>query len=54
MKSQYVDSITLDELIRKLIEYKETNPEKKEKMVYFDCIHIKGELYDNGNVLELL
>lgn len=51
---RYVMSITLRELIRKLQEDIDAHPEHSDMMIYFDCLHIIGEVDRNGDILELI
>lgn len=43
MKSQYCNSITVDELIKVLQEYSDKSAGNGKKMIYFDCLHIEGK-----------
>lgn len=51
--SQYVDSVTLSALIEKLQMQLKEHPEYADRMVYFDALHINGNLSESGKNLEL-
>lgn len=51
--SQYVDSVTLSALIEKLQTQLKEHPEYADRMVYFDALHINGNLTESGKNLEL-
>lgn len=51
---QYKKSIKLGDLATFIADYRFKHPEDKDKMVYFDCLAIKGEIEKNGEILELI